>query len=388
MKKYLIFSVNEYKQRIEKARRLMEAQNIEVCIFSKAANIIYFSGYLTTLYDSDFRPFLFVLPLNKDPILIVPDLEMGGAQKTSWINDIRVWGNTKRCVASNPISLLVLTLKGLKLDRAKIGIELGNGQRLGMTLQQFDELKKDLSGIDIVNNDSIVWPCRMIKSMAEIAFLRRSGFANDKGFEAAVNRIGKGVTEKEVEIAMAKAFIENGALPSFMTITAGVNRYDMMNPYASEKVVIKKGDMVVMDFGCTYEGYFSDVTRGVFVGKPAPKATELYKAIRDVNAHALEAAKPGNPVNAIDAAAEKRIIELGFRDLMLHRTGHALGLEVHEIPSIAPTETEILQPGMVFAIEPGLYDYSIGGFRIENNIVITEKGYEYLTNSSQDIIIK
>ena len=73
---------------------------------------------------------------------------------------------------------------------------------------------------------------------------------------------------------------------------------------------------------------------------------------------------------------------------MLHRTGHALGLEVHENPSISPTETEILQPGMVFAIEPGLYDYSVGGFRIENDIVITENGYEYLTNSSQDIIIK
>ena len=134
MEKYLVLSVDEYEQRAAKARRLMVEQGIDACIFSKAANIVYFSGYLTTLYDSDFRPFLFVLPVNGEPVLIVPDLELGGAQKTSWVDDVRVWGDSNRCVAADPITLLADVLKELKLDTGKVGMELGNGQRLGMTM--------------------------------------------------------------------------------------------------------------------------------------------------------------------------------------------------------------------------------------------------------------
>jgi len=388
MEKYLVFSTEEYAQRTAKARRLMEEQGIDACVFSKAANIVYFSGYLTTLFDSHFRPFFFVLPLTGAPVLVVPDLEKGGAEKTSWVDDVRIWGGSKRCVAPDPITLLADVLKELQVEKGTIGLELGHGQRLGMTYEQFLDMQKALPDMKLVNSDGVVWPCRMIKSAAEIAFMKKSGYANDQGFEAAVNAIREGATEKEVEIAMAKDFIEAGALPAFMTITAGVNRYDMMNPFASEKVVMKKGDMVVMDFGCRYEGYYSDVTRGVFVGEPHPRAAELYQAVNDVNRHCLEVIKPGNAICDIDAAAEKRIKELGYRDLMLHRTGHALGLEVHEEPSIGPADHTILQPGMCLALEPGLYDYSVGGFRIENNIVITETGFEWLTHGSTDIIVK
>jgi Xaa-Pro aminopeptidase len=211
---------------------------------------------------------------------------------------------------------------------------------------------------------------------------------NDAGFATAVDAISEGVTEEDVKIAMAGEMVRRGAIPKFTTVAAGPNRYDMMNPDASSKVVLEKGTMVVMDFGCTYQRYYTDVTRGVFVGEPHPRARALYGAVRDISTHALEAAKPGNPIKAIDAASEKRIRELGYLDLMMHRTGHSLGLEVHETPSIGPADETILEPGMVFAIEPGLYDFSVGAFRIEDVVLITKTGWEFLTEGSREVIVK
>ncbi len=388
MEKYLIFTEAEYKARCAKLQRLMVKNGLDAVIFSKGANLVYFTGYDTSLYNSDFRPFFAVFPASGSPTLIVPNLELGGAVKTSWVDDVRMWGGFPNCHSTDPVLLLRDVVKEKNLDNSKIGFELSNGQRLGMTFAQFQMMQKELPGVKIADSDSVVWPVRMVKSPQEIEYVRKACYANDKGFEAAVNAIKDGATEKEVEIAMGTAMIQHGAHPDFMTITAGVNRYDMMNPRASEKVVMKNGDMVVMDFGCRYNLYFSDTTRGVFVGKPNPRAEALYRAVEEVNHAALEAAKPGNPVKAIDAAAEKKIVELGYRELMLHRTGHSLGVEVHEQPSIGPAETAILEEGMVLAIEPGLYDYSIGGFRIEDNILITRTGFEYLTNAARSVIVK
>jgi len=388
MEKYLTFSVEEYVSRANKARELMAKAGLDACLFTKGSNIIYFSGYTTTLYDSEFRPFFFLLPLDKEPVLVVPQIEYGGALKTSWVEDVRTWGGKKPGSALDPVALLAEVVREKGLETANIGMEMSNGQRLAMTMEQFEQLKKTLPNVKMRDNDQVVWPCRMVKSPAEIEYMRKACKANDAAFEAIVQAIGAGVTEKEAEIAMTTAMVQSGAIPAFMSITAGVNRYDMTNPDASSRVVMKHGDMVVMDFGCRYERYYTDVTRGVFVGEVHPRAAELYKAVLDISHHALEAALPGNPVSAIDAASENRIKELGYHDLMLHRTGHSLGLEVHENPSIGPTETTILQPGMVLAIEPGLYDFSVGAFRMEDNIVITDKGWEFLTNASREIIVK
>lgn len=388
MKKYLLFDEVEYRARDTKAREYMDKAGLDVCVFTKDTDLIYFSGYLTYIYNSDFRPLIYVLPKVGDPVLIVPALEYGGACKTSWVSDVRIWGGKKAGTPMDPIELLADVIKEKGLEQSRAGFEFSNGVRLGMTVAQYRQLIGLLPDIKPLDNSDIVWQCRMIKSPKEIEYLKKSAYANDRGFEAAVDAIKEGVTEKDVEIALMQGMTKYGARPDFLAISAGLNRYDMMNPYGSMEVVLQKGDMVILDYGCQYYHYFSDVTRGVFVGKPHPKAEELYKAVLDVHDHALSKAKPGNAISDIDAAAEKRVIELGYRDLMLHRTGHAFGLEVHECPSIGPSDHTILQPGMVLAIEPGLYDYNVGAFRIEDDILITESGYELLSNAPRNVIVK
>jgi Xaa-Pro aminopeptidase len=146
--------------------------------------------------------------------------------------------------------------------------------------------------------------------------------------------------------------------------------------------------MVNFDFGALYNGYCSDITRSVFVGSPSKRQKEFYQAISKVLETTLEAVRPGVPVSEVDRIAEQTIAELGYREYMLHRTGHGLGLEVHEPPSIGPGEEVTLEEGMVVAIEPGIYDFTIGAFRIEDNIVITTGGFELLSNCTRELVVK
>jgi Xaa-Pro aminopeptidase len=296
MEKYLVFPVEEYEKRINKARTLMEQLKLDACVFSKTSNITYFSGYTSYLFSSDFRPFFFVVPQKGDCVFVIPELEKEGAIRVSWCDNARTWGWFNWCEAKDPITILVNVLCDMKLDTANIGIELGNGQRLGMTQAHFADLKSRLSKLTFKPCDQVVWPCRSIKSPLEIELLRKSGKANDLGCQAAVDAIKVDTTEKEVEISMCRGFLDGGALPSFMTITSGQERNTMANPVASFNK-IKYGDYVCMDFGCTYLGYTTDVTRGVFVGEVSAKGRQLYEAVRNIQEHAAKTIKPGIPIS-------------------------------------------------------------------------------------------
>ncbi len=145
--------------------------------------------------------------------------------------------------------------------------------------------------------------------------------------------------------------------------------------------------MIILDFGAVYKGYWSDITRGIFVSSISPRQKELYEAALKISEAAIKAIRPGIPVGDIDRAAMKKTEELGYADLVLHRGGHSLGLDVHEIPSIAASDNTIVEPGMCFAIEPAIYDFSVGAFRIEDNFVVTKDGCTCLTNCTREIII-
>lgn len=386
MEKFMAFTEEEFLARAEKARDIMAKEGIDACIFSKGSNITYFSGYLSYLFDGDFRPFFFVLPLEADPVFVVPAFEAPGALRNSWCPNARTWGTFDYCETADPIEMLAVTLKDLKLDRAKVGLELANGQRMGMTQMQLAQLKAALPEMELVRSDTVVWGCRSIKSPAELELFRKCGRACDLGCKRAIEAMHVGATEKEIELAMCHGFLEGGALPSFMTITSGPERNTMPNPYASYNV-LKSGDFLVMDFGCTYDGYTTDATRGVFIEHASERGKELFKAVADIHDYVVDQIKPGVPICNLQLACNKRMEELGMSDLWLHRAGHAIGREIHELPSIDENDHTILQAGMVIAVEPALYEYSTGAVRMEDNLIVTETGFEYITNFSRELLV-
>jgi Xaa-Pro dipeptidase len=373
--------------RLTRVQKLIAEQGIDFLLLSQAENLIYLTGYRTILYQSKFRPFLSVIPREGSPVLVLPNLEKGDG-KTSFFDDIRTWGSTPGVAGPDPLSVVKDVLFEKNLSKAKGAIELGTGQRMGMTVSQFEELKRLLPAIQFVDCSSIMWTLRKVKSQKEIEYIRESCRITDAAFDATFRFTKEGVTEFEMQKVLGSTMMQEGAdVPGFLVVASGVERYDMINPYASMRRV-EIGDMVNLDIGAIFKGYWSDLTRGFFIGKPTDRQTAFYEAAKEIHQAAINTVKPGIPVSEVDKAAEKTIERLGYQPYVLHRTGHSLGLEVHELPSVSADDHTILEPGMVLTIEPGIYDFSIGAFRIEDTIVVTEKGFDYLTNSPRDILIR
>ncbi len=382
------FTKEEYASRIERLQGLMVQEDLDGVLLTQAENLIYFSGYRTSLYNSKFRPFFCFVSAEGQPILVLPILELGLGKQTSYIEDIRCWGNIPGCQGKDPVSLMAQTIKGEGKSRSRIGIELDGGQRMGMNMAQFGELKGLLPQVSFESSAKVIWHLRAVKSAREIEYLKEACRIADSAVAAAAEVIQEGSREKEVSMTLGITMVKEGAdFPRSLNVSSGVGNYDVLNGLATDRV-LKKGDMINMDFGALYQGYCSDVTRSVFVGPPTRRQREFYETIKQVQEATCKAVRPGIPVSEVDRVAEERITELGYREYMLHRTGHGLGLEVHEPPSIGPGEDIVLQEGMVLAIEPGIYDFSIGAFRIEDNIVVTSEGFEYLSNSTRDLVIK
>ena len=381
-----LFPREEYAARLGRAREVMERTGLAALFLTGPKNLTYLTGYRTNLFSSTFRPFTAVIPLAGDPVLLLPNLEEGLGRGTCWFADIRIWGGGAE--AKDPLTLAAQVFKEKDLAEARVGIERGMGHRLGMTLDQFDDLRRLLPAVTWTDSGALLWELRMVKSPAEVAYMRRACRITDQAIGAAVSLAREGVSEVELQVAMGETMMREGAdTIRSLTVASGPQRYAMLNPPASDRR-LRRGEMVNFDVGAIYRGYHADLTRGFFIGEASPRQREFYQAALEIFNETCEAVRPGETFHDVDHAAEGAITRRGYREYMLHRTGHSLGTEVHEHPSIGPGEQTALVPGMVLAIEPGIYDFSIGAFRIEDNVVVTEQGCELLSNAPRELIIR
>lgn len=251
--KFLNFDISEYESRWQKCQKEMEKEGIDVLVLSQDTNVIYTTGYRTQLYDSNFRPFITVLKRGDEPVLIVPNLEEGSGRKESWFDDVRIWGGN--CKYKNAIEVVKAIFKEKKLDDSTVGMELDNGQRLGMLQSEFEELKNSFPDCTFKSCASMIWRVRRIKSPKEIEYFQEACRISDVSFEAVINTVKEGMTELDIQKIMGSSMMKDGAdYRGFIVVNSGINRYDMMNPWASDRE-LKNGDMVVLDFGATYKGY-------------------------------------------------------------------------------------------------------------------------------------
>jgi len=381
MHQYMDFSKDEFQDRYRRLQGLLRAAKLDAALLSDAGNLIYVTGYRTLLLVSKFRPFLAMAFADGDPVLILPNLEVGVGRQMSWIDDVRGWG-ARGYYSDRPDALSIIKdlIAERRLGGKRIGFELSLGQRLAMTFDQFEAFRDAFTaaGCQIGNVAETMWKTRIKKSPREIEYLRVAGRATDAGYLAALEIAREGVSEEELSDAIAIGMIKAGAdWPAFLVVQSGTPRYDMMNPPASPRRV-EKGDMVIFDIGAMYRGYWGDMTRGFFIGEPTKRQREFYQAELEIFTRTRASVRPGISIEEIDKVAEQTTIDLGFKEYMWHRTGHAIGIDVHELPSVAAGDKTVLEPGMVFTIEPGIYDFSVGAFRIEDVVVVTDTGYESL----------
>jgi Xaa-Pro aminopeptidase len=265
---------------------------------------------------------------------------------------------------------------------SKIGIESEH-----MTVAARSRLARMLpSGFRLREAPALVEQARMVKEDDEIACLRSAVLLGASLFDYALEVIRPGVSEAEVAAEMEYAARQAGAeAMSFETIIASGERSALPHGRASQAAVPGEG-FVVCDFGVILSGYCSDMTRTVYVGRPAAQAREVYQAVKQAQQAAVDAVRPGINVDEVDRVARKSLQKGGLAKYFTHSTGHGVGLEIHEAPRVAAGQTEILQPGMVITIEPGVYVPGKWGVRIEDMVVVTESGCEVLTPTGKDLV--
>lgn len=223
--------------------------------------------------------------------------------------------------------------------------------------------------------------CRGRKDAIEMTHMRAASAAVDKAYAAGLAAIVPGATEQDVMHAIRNATLAQGYAASFGIVAAGANGARPHHLTSARKIA--EGDVVVMDFGATVEGYQADITRTVCLGSASEEARNVYRVVRDAHNAARDAAKPGVAAQEVDRAARRVIVDAGYGDYFCHRTGHGIGLQVHETPYMVEGNDAPLAEGNCFTIEPGIYLPGRFGVRIENVYTITASGCESLNAEAE-----
>lgn len=232
---------------------------------------------------------------------------------------------------------------------------------------------------------TVLAPLRMPKEPDEVEALRRASATADAAVHGAVRASHPGTTELEVARAADEAFRQAGAPEVLATIVAGGPNSAFPHHHSGPRP-LQAGEPVLFDLGSRVDGYCSDITRMAFLGSPSPRYREIHGIVADAVAAALEGIRPGSPISAVDLAARRTIERAGYGAHFVHRTGHGIGLSVHEPPSISHTNERLLEEGMAFSVEPGIYLPGEFGVRLEEVVVVTKTGCEILSRLPRDII--
>lgn len=250
-----------------------------------------------------------------------------------------------------------------------------------VTCAQLQNLQNKLPIIGWLPEEGLVEKLRIIKDEQELALLRKAVALADQGFEHILTFIKPGKTEVEIAVELEFFLRRNGAeKAAFEFIVASGPRSSLPHGIASDKLIMT-GEQVKMDFGAVFRGYHSDITRTVFVGQANDKFKEIYHIVLEAQERAIAAIAPGKTGKEIDRVARDFITAKGYKENFGHGLGHGVGLEIHEGPKVSTAGEEILEPGMVLTVEPGIYLPGWGGVRIEDMVLVTASGGEILTKA-------
>jgi Xaa-Pro aminopeptidase len=262
-------------------------------------------------------------------------------------------------------------------------------RRLGVeenhvTLSQFKQFRKRFSKARLVAIRNLVLDLRRTKEPAEVKQIAGAQCVTDRVFGSVLKLVKPGVRERDLALEIEFQFRKHGEVAFDSIVASGPNAAKPHAGFSDRK--LRQGDALTFDIGCRLHGYCSDMTRTVFVGKAPPELRKVYEIVHEAQRRALAVIKPGVAAQKADAAARNYITEQGYGKCFGHGLGHGVGIEVHEMPTLAATSKDTLAPGDVVTVEPGIYLPGIGGVRIEDMALLTKIGYANLTRSPKRLI--
>jgi Xaa-Pro dipeptidase len=356
----------ERAARWDRLREEMAREGLELLALVPGANLFYLTGLHFHRME---RPIVALLPREGEPALILPAFEVEKAQGASipW----RLFSYTD---AEGPTSAFHAAAAVLGGRGRPIAVEA-----LGMRVLEWSLLAQAFESPTPIPAEPLLARLRMVKGPEEIAAIRRAIAAAEAALQQWLPEVRPGMTEREATRRLIQACFAAGAdaLAFEPIVVAGPNA---ALPHATPSDrPMGPGELMIVDFGVIVDGYVSDLTRTFVLGEPDPETARIYEVVREANAAGRAAVRPGIPAEAVDRAARAVIEAAGYGAYFPHRTGHGLGLEVHEPPYLVAGDATPLQPGMIFTVEPGIYLPGKGGVRIEDVVVVTETGGESLT---------
>lgn len=341
---------------------LMNENKTDAMLIHSPANRLWFTKFAST------EGYLLVTK-NKTILFLDGRYILDGKQSAQNIDEFIEFGSI--------YNLLTQTIKQENIKTLGIESEFTTCKQL-LILQQY--LNVDLLPIDTSE-------VRAIKDEQEIANIEKACDISDIAFENVLKVIKPGMSEKQIEAIIISSFLENGAeKQSFDTIVASGKRGAFPHGRASDKI-INNNELVTIDFGCVYNGFCSDTTRTIAVEEVSDQLKDIYNVVLTAQSLGIKAVKPGIKASEIDKICRDYINEKGYGQYFTHSTGHGIGIEIHEFPSVSKKSDTILQSGMVITVEPGIYIPEVGGVRIEDDILVTDSGYYQLTKSELEQLI-
>lgn len=363
-------SAGPHLDRLARAVDAAEADELDALVVSPSADLFYLTGYDPMPLP---RPTLLVVRPGAEPALLVPELErpLAAASPVGAEVTLVAWRD-----GSDPYEAAASLLSGA--SRVAVADRLWAVHLLG--------LQRALHDVSFSSASPVIGGLRAVKDAHELEALRRAGRAADETFRQVLAMPFQGRSEEAVAHDLADLLVRNGHDHAEFTIVASGPNGASPHHEPGGRTILPR-DAVVMDFGGELAGYFSDTTRTVVVGEPPEGFEEAYAAVHEAQTAAAEAVRPGREAQEIDRTARDIIEAAGYGDRFIHRTGHGIGLEVHEPPYMVEGDRTVLAAGMTFSVEPGVYLEGRFGIRIEDIVTVTEDGVERLNRSTRELQI-
>lgn len=362
-----------HTRRLLEAQRVMNLMGADVLVVGLGNSMRYFTGFAD---EPGERLFLLLVPKEGDPRMVLPKMYESQVRAAASGVALRAWedGDDARNVLSDEVRRLGPTLRTALVDD-----QLWSAFVL-LCQSVLPETRFESAS-------ALVSSLRIKKDPAELAALARAAAIADEAFDRVSRSKLAGLTEAQIALKITSLMTDSGGEGvAFRPIVASGPNSAFPHHRAGDRV-IRRGDVVVIDYGCLVNGYCSDITRTAVCGRPPEGFEEVYRAVVDAQQAALEAAQPGSPAHRVDAAARDVLTRRGLGGFFIHRTGHGIGLDVHEAPEVSPGSDTILQAGMAFSIEPGIYLDGLFGVRIEDIVVVEESRSNPLNKAHKELVV-
>lgn len=354
-----------YLDRQARLRAALTEAGVDVALVPPSGDLTYLTGLHMHLSE---RLTLLVLPAVGEPVLVLPAFEASRVPEhlrtATWTED------------QDPLPVLLAQIAE-SAQSVAFGERVAAGELLGVL--------KARPALEPLALERVTGGVRAVKTAAEVTELRGAAAATDRAFASLLKQPLEGATERELAGRLASALRGEGLEDVFATCAAGPNAaYPHHTP--GDRVV-QRGDGVLFDFGGRHGGYLSDVTRTVAVGHAPARFAEVHAAVVAAQAAGLAALRPGVRLGDVDAAARNSLAAAGLAEYFTHRLGHGLGLEIHEPPYLTGGNDQVAVAGHVVTVEPGVYIEGELGVRVEDDVLVTEDGYELLTHAPRELLV-